>query len=180
MSISLCHKNFQLLGHLKVTKQVIPSSWGPPLSPLSHFLGPLFPVVVPRCLAWLMLPTRSSIMRFPFLVCVSPPCLGLLPVLLLPPLLTVMMKLLFRVSHAVLRCSMHCFRVMVMLQLFSHAQGFLAFPPPSPLLLLALNLPRRLAAAANALSGVPTWEYQLASSFSSSSSHCDIILSSLY
>jgi hypothetical protein len=31
------------------------SSWVPPLSPLSRFLGPACPVVVPRCLACLVL-----------------------------------------------------------------------------------------------------------------------------
>jgi hypothetical protein len=61
--------------------------------PPSSFLGPAFPVVAPRCLACLVLPTRSAMMRFPFLVCMSLPPLGLLPVLLLPRLPTEMMKL---------------------------------------------------------------------------------------
>jgi hypothetical protein len=68
-----------------------------------------------------------------------PPPHGLLPVLPLPRLLTVMMKFIFCVPHAVLLC----FRVMVMLQFISRAP-VLAFPPPPPLLLLALNIPRRL------------------------------------
>jgi hypothetical protein len=85
-------------------------------------------------------------MRFPFLVCVSLPTLGLLSVLLLPRLLTVMMKFLFRASHAALLC----FRGMVMLRFLSRAPLFFAFPPPPPLLLFALDLPRRLSAAADA------------------------------
>jgi hypothetical protein len=40
---------------------------------------------------------------------------------------------------------------MVMLQFLSRAPVFLAFPAPPPLLLFALNLPCRLAAAADAL-----------------------------
>jgi hypothetical protein len=43
---------------------------------------------------------------------------------------------------------------MVMLRFLSRAPEFLAFPPPPPLLLFALNLPCRLAAAADALSGM--------------------------
>jgi hypothetical protein len=81
------------------------------LIPLSRFPGPAFPVVVPRCLACLVLPTRSGMMRFPFPVCLSPPPLCLLPVLLLPHLLMVMMMFLFGVSHALLLG----FRVMIML-----------------------------------------------------------------
>jgi hypothetical protein len=57
------------------------------------------------------------------------------------------MKFLIRISHVVLLC----FHVMVMLQFRSRAPAFRTFPPPPPLLLFALNLPRRLAAAANAL-----------------------------
>jgi hypothetical protein len=64
--------------------------------------------------------------------------------LLLPCLPTVMLKFPFCISHTVLLW----FRVMVMLRLFSRAPVFLAFPPPPPLLLFALNLPCRLAAAA--------------------------------
>jgi hypothetical protein len=41
-----------------------------------------------------------------------------------------------------------------MLQFLSRAPVFLAFPPPPPFLLFALSLPRRLAAAADALSGM--------------------------
>jgi hypothetical protein len=48
--------------------------------------------------------TRPAVMRFPFLVCVSPPPLGLLPVFLLLRLLTVIMKCLFFPTHAVLLC----------------------------------------------------------------------------
>jgi hypothetical protein len=75
--------------------------------------------------------------------------LGLLPMLLLPHLPTVMTTFSFRVSHTVLLW----FCVMVMLRLFSRAAEFLAFPPPPPILLLALNLPCRLAAMADALLG---------------------------
>jgi hypothetical protein len=114
------------------------------------FLGPAFPVAVPRCLACLLLPTRTAMIRLPFLVCMLHPPLGLLPVLLLPCLLTVMMKFLFRVSHAVL----HWFRVMVMLQFLSCAPAVLAALPPPPLLLFALDVPGRLAASADALSGM--------------------------
>jgi hypothetical protein len=83
------------------------------------------------------------------LLLVSDP-LSLLPVLLLPLLLTVKMNFLFGVSRAVLLCL--C--VLVMLQFLSCAPVFLAIPPPSPLLLVALNLPRRLVAAADALLGM--------------------------
>jgi hypothetical protein len=69
--------------------------------------------------------------------------------LLLPRLLTVTMKFPFRVSHTALLW----FRVMVRLMFLALAQVFLAFPPPPPLLVFALNLPCRLAAAVNALSG---------------------------
>jgi hypothetical protein len=44
--------------------------------------------------------------------------------------------------------------VVVMLRFLSHAPVFLAFPLPPPLRLLALNQPCRLAAAADALSGM--------------------------
>jgi hypothetical protein len=73
--------------------------------------------------------------------------LGLLPVLLLPRLPTVMMKFPFGVPHTVLLW----FRAMVMLRFFSSAPAFLAFLPPPPLQLFALNLPRSLAAVADAL-----------------------------
>jgi hypothetical protein len=78
----------------------------------------------------------------------SLPPLSLLPMLLLPRLPTVMTKFPFHASHTVLLW----FRVMVMLTFLSHAQVFLACPPPPPLLLFALNLPCRLAAAADGLS----------------------------
>jgi hypothetical protein len=120
-----------------------------------RFLGPAFPVVVPRCLACLLLPTRAAMIRFPFLVCISHPPLGLLPVLLLTCLLTVMMKFLFRVSHAVLLW----FRVMVMLQFLSRAPAVLAALPPPPLLLFALNVPGRLAAATDVLSGMVNTDF---------------------
>jgi hypothetical protein len=68
----------------------------------------------------------------------------------LPRLPTVMMKFPFRVSHTVLLW----FRVMVMLRFLSCTPVFFAFPPPPPLLLFALNLPCRLAAAVDALSGM--------------------------
>jgi hypothetical protein len=109
-----------------------------------------FTVVVPGCLVWLVFPTRSGMTRFPLLVCLSPPPLGLLPMLLLPRLLTMMMKFLFRVSHAVLLC----FRAMVVLRILFRAPVFLTFPPPPPLLLRAFNLPCRLAAVADAFSGI--------------------------
>jgi hypothetical protein len=51
----------------------LPSSWVPRFCPPSLFLGPAFPVGVPRCLACLVLQTRSAMMRFPFLVCMSRP-----------------------------------------------------------------------------------------------------------
>jgi hypothetical protein len=67
--------------------------------------------------------------------------------LLLPRLLTVMMKCLIRVAHAILLC----FRVLVMLQFLARTPVFLTFSlchPP----LFAPDLPRRLAAGA--LSGM--------------------------
>jgi hypothetical protein len=45
-------------------------------------------------------------------------------------------------------------RVRVMLRFLSRALVFLAFPPPPPLLLFAINLPCRLATAADNLSGI--------------------------
>jgi hypothetical protein len=86
-------------------------------------------------------------MSFPFLDCMSLPPHGLLPVLLLPRLPTVMMKFPFGVSHTVLLW----FRAMVMLRFSSSAPAFLAFLPPPPLQLFALNLPCSLAAVADAL-----------------------------
>jgi hypothetical protein len=77
--------------------------------------------------------------------------------LLLPCLPSVMMMFPFRVSHTVLLW----FRVMVMLRLFSRASVFLAFPSPSPLLLFAFNLPCRLAAVADALSGMDNSNFLL-------------------
>jgi hypothetical protein len=71
----------------------------------------------------------------------------LLPVLLLPRLPAVMKKFPFRAFHSTLPW----IRVMVMLRFLSRAQVFLAFPPP--LLCFALNLPCRLTALADALSG---------------------------
>jgi hypothetical protein len=53
-------------------------------------------------------------------------------------------------SHTVLLW----FCVMAMLKFLSRALVFLAFPPPPPLLLFALNLPCRLAAVADALLGM--------------------------
>jgi hypothetical protein len=71
--------------------------------------------------------------------------------MLLPPLLpTVTMKFPFCDSPTILLW----FHVLVMLKLLSCAQPFLALTPPLPLLLFALNLPRRLAAASAALSGM--------------------------
>jgi hypothetical protein len=68
--------------------------------------------------------------------------------LLLSCLPTEMMKSPFRISHTVPLC----IRVMVMLRFLSRIPVFLAFPPPPPLLLFALNLPCRLVAVADALS----------------------------
>jgi hypothetical protein len=80
---------------------------------------------------------------------VTPP--SLLPVLLLLSRLpTVRIKFPFHISHIVLLW----FHVMVMLRLLTCAPAFLAFAPPRSLLLFALNLPRRLEAAADALTGV--------------------------
>jgi hypothetical protein len=75
--------------------------WGKDVQASRHLLiigMSRFLVVVPMCL---VLPTRSAMMRFPFLVCTSLPTLSLLPVLLLPCLLTVTIKFPFRVSHTV-------------------------------------------------------------------------------
>jgi hypothetical protein len=88
--------------------------------------------------------------RFTFLVCIALFPLSLLPMLLLPRLPTVMTKFSFHVSHI----GLLWFCVMVMLRFLSHATVFLAFTPPPPLLLFALNLPLRLAAVADALSGM--------------------------
>jgi hypothetical protein len=74
--------------------------------------------------------------------------LGVLPVLLLPRLPTVMKKFPSCPSHLVL---LWC-RVMVMLRFLSRAPVSFAFPHPPPLQVFTLNLPRRLAAAADALS----------------------------
>jgi hypothetical protein len=76
--------------------------------------------------------------------CVPP--LGLLPMLLLPRLPTVMMTLPFRITHTVLLWFR--IRVIVMVRFLSYVHVFLAFTSPSPLVMFALNLPRRLAAAA--------------------------------
>jgi hypothetical protein len=64
----------------------------PVVSPLLLPRPRVFFWVFPRCLASLVLPTRSAMMRFTFLVCMSLPPLDLLPVLLLPRLPTVTMK----------------------------------------------------------------------------------------
>jgi hypothetical protein len=70
--------------------------------------------------------------------------------LLLPPLPTVLTKFSFHLSRIVLLW----FCVIVMLRFLSRTPVFLAFPPPPPLLLFALNVPCRLAAVADALSGM--------------------------
>jgi hypothetical protein len=75
--------------------------------------------------------------------------LSLLPMLLLPRLRTSLTKFSFRGSRTVLLW----FYVVVMLRFFSRLV-FLAFLPPPPLLLFALNLPCRLAAVADALLGM--------------------------
>jgi hypothetical protein len=82
--------------------------------------------------------------------CMPLPPLGLLPVLLLPCLPTVMMKFSFPVSHIILLW----FHVMVMLRFLPCTTVFLALAPLLPLLLFALNLPRRLEATADALLGM--------------------------
>jgi hypothetical protein len=66
---------------------------------------------------------------------------------LLPRLLAVMMKFPFHLSHIILLW----FHDVVMLRLLPCAPAFLAFAPPLPLRLFALNLTRRLAAAADTL-----------------------------
>jgi hypothetical protein len=77
--------------------------------------------------------------------------------LLLPRMPTVMTKFSFRASHIVLLW----FCVMVMPRFLSRALVFLAFPPPPPLLLFALNLPCRLAASADALLSVVNSDWLL-------------------
>jgi hypothetical protein len=42
---------------------VLPSSWVPPLRPTGCYLGPASPVVVPRCLAYLVLQIGSAMAR---------------------------------------------------------------------------------------------------------------------
>jgi hypothetical protein len=91
------------------------------------FLSSAFSAGVPRCIACLVLPTRSAMNRFPFLVCMSLPRLHLLPVLLLPHLLTVMAKVPFCVSPP---CpALVC--VLVMPSFLSSAKAFLACTSPS-------------------------------------------------
>jgi hypothetical protein len=124
----------------------LPPSWVLPLCPPGCFPGPAFPVVVPRCPACLVLPTRSPMMGFPFLVCMSLFPHGLLLVMLLPHLPTVMMKFPCHGSHIVLLW----FHV-VMLGFLSCAPTFLAAAPPLPLLVR----PRyTLQNATNAVSGM--------------------------
>jgi hypothetical protein len=65
---------------------------------------------------------------------------------------TVMMQFPFRGSHTV--TVLLWFRVMVMLRFLSCAQAFLALLLHLSSYCFALNLPRRLAAAADALSGL--------------------------
>jgi hypothetical protein len=127
----------------------LPSSWVPRLCPPSRLIGPAVFVVVHRCLACLVLPTRSAMTRFAFLVCMALVPLSPLPMLLLPRSPTVMTKFSFRTSHTVLLW----FCVIVMLRFLSRALVFLAFPPPPTLILFARNLPCRLAAVADALLG---------------------------
>jgi hypothetical protein len=115
------------------------------LSGLGKVLSPLA-----RCLVYLVLPTRSALMSFPFLVCMSLAPLCILPMLLLPRLPTEGITFPFHVSHTVLLW----FRVTVMLRFLSLTKALLAFPPSRPLLLFALNLPCTLAAAADALLGM--------------------------
>jgi hypothetical protein len=60
-------------------------------------------------------------------------------------------------DEVLIPCFLHrplWFRVIVMLRFLSRAPVFLAFSPPPPFLLFALNLPCRLAAFANAPSGM--------------------------
>jgi hypothetical protein len=116
--------------------RALPASW----------LGPVFPVVAPRCFVYLVLPTRSAMMRFLCPVGMPLPLLGPCMAMVLPRLRTVMMKFPFRVSRIVLLWR----RVMVMLRFPSCARIF--FTPLSPLLFFACNLPCRLAATA-----MPSW-----------------------
>jgi hypothetical protein len=60
----------------------------PHVCPTGRILGPVFPVVVPRCLAHLVLQTRSAMMSLPFLVSMSLPSFDLQPMLQLPHLPT--------------------------------------------------------------------------------------------
>jgi hypothetical protein len=111
--------------------------------------SPAFPVVVLRCLAYLVLPTDQISDDEVPIACLhvtSPPQ----PMLLLPHLPTVMEKFPFCVFHTVL----FWFRVMVMLRFLSSTPVLLAFPLPPSFLFFALNLPCRLAAAADALLGM--------------------------
>jgi hypothetical protein len=89
-------------------------------------------------------------MRFPFLVCMSLPPLGLLLVLLLPLLPTVMMKFPFRVSHTILLW----FRVLVLLRFLSRTPVFLAFLLHLPSYWSPLTCPGGMAAVADAPSGM--------------------------
>jgi hypothetical protein len=70
---------------------------------------------------------------------------------------TVPMKFPFGVFHPVLLW----FRVIVMMRFQSHTQDFLVFPPSLPLPLFALNLPRRLAAIADAFLGMVNIDWLL-------------------
>jgi hypothetical protein len=76
-------------------------SWVPPLGAPGHLLDPMFPCVVPTCLAGAPNQVSDDEAPIPSLH-VTPPPLGILPVLPLPRLLTVMMKFPFRASHTVL------------------------------------------------------------------------------
>jgi hypothetical protein len=125
----------------------LPTSWNYYSCPPGRLLRPTIFSVVRMCL---VLPTRSAMTRFAFVVCMALSVLSLLPMLLHPCLPAVMTQFAFHTSHTVLLW----FCVMVMLRCLSRALVFLAFPPATPLLLFALNLPCRLAAVPNALLGM--------------------------
>jgi hypothetical protein len=72
------------------------------------------------------------------------------PMLQLPRLLTPIMKFPFCVLYTILLW----FRVTMIMRFLSRAQGLLDFTPSLPLPLFVLNLYRRPAAVADALSGM--------------------------
>jgi hypothetical protein len=87
------------------------------LCPPSRFLGHAFPVVVPRCLACLVLPTRSAMMRF----------LSHAPVFLAfptqPPLLLFALKLPRRLAPASDALSDTVYTDLLLLLLLKHSHS---------------------------------------------------------